>query len=99
MESKPYKFKEEEFTVTKGNNAAKICELVVTGKGMELTVKASDEIYGYGYRIYHPSGWKGSWRTPEEAINAACDEIIRAKQRKNEKELCEDFSVFFHHLT
>ena len=99
MDSKPYKFKGEEFTITTRSNIAGKCELVVAGTDMKLTVKPSDEIYGYGYRIYHSGGWKGSWRTPEEAKNAACDEILQAKQRKNEEELCEDLSKFFQQLS
>ena len=100
MTEKLYKLDGQQFAITETTNSAGICELAVAGLGMKLWVKTSDEIYGYGYRVYGPGGgWKGSHATPDSALKAACQEIIATDKRKDQKELSEDLCDYFEQLS
>ena len=98
-EVKEYKIDGEQFTVTETITNG-LCELGVEGLGMKVRVKASDEAYGYGYRIYFPGGsWKGLGNNPKTVLEKAAKEIIDVQKKKNRKELSDDLCDFFDQLS
>ena len=96
MEGKIYKYQSEEFLVHQEEGES--CGITVTYGKATLTIRPSTEIYGTGYRIYHSGGWKGAWNRPEDALNAACSELLSLAKGKTETEWCEELQEFFDDL-
>ena len=97
---KKYKYDGEQFTVTESTTADGLYQLEVEGLGEKVWVRASDESYGYGYRIYFSdSSWKGGWSDPNTALEQAAREIIDTQKRKSQKELSDDLDDFFDQLS
>ena len=93
---KIYKYKGAEFLVEEFEEGR--CGLTVTHDKATLTIRPSTEVYGTGFRIYHSGGWKGSWSTPSEALNAACNELLALAKGKTEDEWCKELKEFFDEL-
>lgn len=99
MNSKLLKLDGEQFTITESTTNG-LCELQIEGLGRKMWVKASDELYGYGYRVYSSgSSWKGNYTNPDDAVEAAAREIISTQKKKNQKELSEDLCDYFEQLS
>ena len=96
MTEKTYKYEDEEFLVQEEEEGD--YELIVSYGENSLTIRYSTEIYGTGYRVYYSSGWKGAWSTPDDAVNAACKELLSLAKAKTDAEFREELQKFFDNL-
>lgn len=96
LKEKAYKLDGREFVI---RSEADTCALEVSDGTRTLTVKPSTELYGRGYRVYQGVSWKGNWDSPEQAVDAACRELITLSDAASEEQLCKQLSTFFDKLS
>lgn len=95
MKEKIHKFDGREFIV---RSEEKSCVLEVSDGTQTLTVRPSTELYGRGFRVYQGGSWKGNWDSPEQAVDAACQELITLSKAQTEEQLCKQLQTFYEEL-
>ena len=96
LKEKIYKLDGREFIIRSGEDT---CAVEVSDGKMTLTVKPSTEMYGRGFRVYNGGSWKGGWNSPDQALDAACRELIALSEGRSAEELCKDLSTFYDKLS
>ena len=95
LKEKIYKFEGREFIVRSGTDS---CVMEVSDGKETLSIRPSTELYGHGFRVHKGGSWKGSWDSPERALDAACRELITLSEAQTEEQMCKELQMFYEKL-